>query len=120
MSSGNYTTPSNGSLKIKGIGTSFKIGKPHKKKKRQITSEERSAILSEVIGSDKQEKRESEKNHSGSDGKEDANRSEPANSEGNDEEEEDMTRRHKTEAEIRHEERRRKRVSEFSSPHRLL
>ena len=120
MSTGDYTTPSTGSLKIKGIGTSSKIGKPHKKKKRQITSEEKSAILSEATGSDRQQKRESENDHRRSDRKEDADRAEPADLDGIDEEEEALTRRHKTEAEIRHEERRRKGVSESPSSDGLL
>ena len=111
MPNNEYSTPSHGSLKIKGVSKPLK----KKKKKRERSEEEKAAILSEATGSEGPTQQVTEKprveiQSGGGSGANVSDDRDFVREGGEYEDEEEGGRRYKTEAELRHEETRRKRV----------
>lgn len=120
MPNKDYVTPTSGSLRLKGIGPSSKISKIHKrKKKRENTGEEKEAIRREATRQDGLRRHDLDVENV--DRSKDRNKGQkqamdgPTNEKSNaaEEDDEDRLGGHKTEAELRYEERRRKRVSKI-------
>ena len=122
MPSQDYVTPTSGSLRLKGVGPPSKISKGKKKKKnRERTEMEKEVILSEAPDNKEtakhvsdEENIHSSKDHGGSQAQS-PQESTDGKAHAAEGEDEDGTRARKTEAELRHVERRRKRVSNHLS-----
>ena len=124
MPNDDYATPSRGSLKLKGVERSSKISKPHNKrrkdKQRKRTDEEKEAIHLEATGDEALQNRNineapeipGKKHDRSPEVTTAASADNEAQLEEEEEDNDEEIRRYKTEAEIRHEERRKKRVND--------